>query len=129
MIGYYKNQRKDIVDIIKSSPQTYDGFYYVKDFPLINGKRSTLDGERDTKYYYTREYFKDKVCFDKSDIDLYLATMPKKYDINKMIKRDEKINEVIGDLKEHELYDKIPNVDYDLAELIDKTIYIFNLKN
>ena len=129
MIGYYKYPRKYIVDIIKSSPKTYDGFYYVKDFPLINEKRSKLDGERDTKYFYSREYFKDKLCFDDNEIELYVTTTKKEYDMDKMRRRDEKIKSVVNDLLDNELYEKIVNQDYNLAELIDTTIYIFNIKN
>jgi len=129
MIGYYKYPRKDIVKLIKSSPKTYDGLYYMKDFPSYNGKASNLIGERDTKYFYSREYFKDKVCFDDNEIDLYIATSEKKIDVNKMMKRDEKIKETINELSEYNLYDKIPGADYNLAELIDTTIYIFNIKN
>ena len=129
MIGYYKYPRKDIVKMIKSSPKTYDDLYYMKDFPLYNNKISNLIGERDTKYFYTREYFKNKVCFNEEEIDLYTATTEKKYDIKKMVKRDEKINETIDELSEYNLYDKIDGADYNLAELIDTTIYIFNIKN
>lgn len=129
MIGYYKYPRKDIVKMIKSSPKTYDDLYYMKDFPLYNNKISNLIGERDTKYFYTREYFKNKVCFNEEEIDLYTATTEKKYDIKKMVKRDEKINETINELSEYNLYDKIDGADYNLAELIDTTIYIFNIKN
>ena len=45
-----------------------------------------------------------------------------------MRRRDEKIKNVINDLLDNELYKKIVNQDYDLAELIDTSIYLDAVK-
>ena len=33
MLGYYKYTREEIADIIKNSPKTKDGYYFVGNFP------------------------------------------------------------------------------------------------
>lgn len=128
MLGYYKYTRNQIVNIIKKSPKTKDGYYYVYKFPVLNSMRGKIDGERDTKYYYTREYFKNKICFNEDDINCYLTISKMDYDINKMKTIDDKLKDIIGELNGMKLDNKIEDKDYTLDELIDTSIYLLNNK-
>ena len=131
MIGYFKFKREDIVNKIKKSPKTQDGYYFYKKFPEQNSKEGKIDGFNDKKYRYPRTLFKNKMCFDDKEIEIYLTEINNEedFDVDKMLKRDEQILETIMDFLDYDLFDKIPNYDFNLCELIDTCIYIFNIKN
>ena len=130
MIGYFKFKREDIVNKIKKSPKTQDGYYFYKKFPEQNNKEGKIDGFNDKKYCYPRELFKNKMCFNDKELEIYLTDVnDKNFDIEKMIKRDQHLFETISDFLEYNLFDKIQNYDFNLCELIDTCIYMFNLKN
>lgn len=128
MIGYYKNSRNKIVKIIKKSPKTNDGYYFVRDFPNLNGEQGKLDHGRDIDYFYHRNLFKDKFVFSDADIEAYLAKKNINFDFEKMQKLDEKLVNVIDDYLQYDLNDDIKGELYNLNELIDTTIFIFNNK-
>lgn len=128
MLGYYKYPRMHIVDAIKKSEQTSDGYYIMKNFPAMNNKTGTINDVNDSMYYYKRQYFKDKICFSNDDIKCYLAKKEMDYDIDKMVLLDKKIEDVTSGLLDFNLNDKIEGKDFTLDELIDTTIYIFNIK-
>ena len=129
MIGYYKYSRDKIADIIRKSPKTKDGFYFVRRFPELNTTTYQLDGENDTKYYYKRSCFENKYVFDDFELECYLAKSDKKLDIERMNKCDDQIANVIFDFIDYDLNDKLNGFSYNLNELIDTTIYLFNVKN
>ena len=130
MIGYFKFKRENIVNSIKNSPKTQDGYYFYKKFPEQNSKPGKIDGFNDKKYRYPRTLFKNKMCFDDKEIEIYLTEINNEnFDIDKMIKRDQHLFETISDFLEYNLFDKIQNYDFNLCELIDTCIYMFNLKN
>ena len=128
MLGYYKNSRNKIVKVIKKSPKTNDGYYFVRDFPNLNAEQGKVDNGRDTSYFYHRNLFKDKFVFSDADIEAYLAKKNKNFDFEKMQKLDEKLVNVIGDYLQYDLNDDIKDKLYNLNELIDTTIFIFNSK-
>ena len=129
MLGYYKYARDEIAEIIRKSPKTKDGFYYVKNFPQLNNERYRLDGENDNKYYYKRPCFGNKYVFDDFELECYLADTKKNLEVERMIKCDNQIADIIFDFLDYNLNDKIDGFSYNLNELIDTTIYFFNIKN
>ena len=128
MKRYYKYPRKEIVELIKKSPKTCDGYYYFPKFSHYNLKVGNINNERDTKYYYKRELFKNKICFNEYDINCYLSTLEINYDVNKMEFIDEKIKDIIKDFTDLKLNDKVPSENYTLNELIDTSIFFYNNK-
>ena len=128
MLGYYKYSRENIAKMIMESEQTDDGHYIMKNFPAINNKKGTINDVIDSSYYYNRENFKNKICFNEKDIECYLSKDKGKYDIDRMISLDEKIKNVTNGLLDFDLNDKIEDKEFTLSELIDTTIYIFNIK-
>ena len=129
MIGYYKYSREKIAEIIKKSPKTKDGFYFVKKFPELNNKPSQLDGEKDTEYYYKRSYFENKYVFDNFELECYLSKEKKNLDVDRMINCDNQLADIIFDFLDYKLNQKIDGFSYNLNELIDTTIYFYNIKN
>ena len=129
MIGYYKYSREKIAEIIKKSPKTKDGFYFVKKFPELNNKPSQLDGEKDTDYYYKRSYFENKYVFDNFELECYLSKEKKNLYVDRMINCDNQLADIIFDFLDYKLNQKIDGFTYNLNELIDTTIYFFNIKN
>lgn len=128
MIGYYKKKREDIVKIIKSSPITNDGYYVCKKFRYLNNAKGDV---LDKKYKYSREYFENKICFNQSDIEIYLENSPNSYDIDTMKQRDDYIYNIIKDEVEiHDNLDEnIEGCEFTLNDLIDTSIYFFNCKH
>lgn len=129
MIGYYKYSREKIAEIIKKSPKTKDGFYFVKKFPELNNKPSQLDGKKDTEYYYKRSYFENKYVFDSFELECYLSKEKKNLDVDRMINCDNQLADIIFDFLDYKLNQKIDGFAYNLNELIDTTIYFYNIKN
>lgn len=128
MLGYYKYRREEIADIIKNSPKTKDGYYFVRNFPELNNAQDKIDGENDSKYYYPRNIFKNKFVFNNYEIDSYLSRTENGLDDEKMKKIDNKIFETIYEFIDYGLNEKIPKCEFNLNELIDTTIYFYNIK-
>lgn len=128
MNGYYKYSRNEIVELIKKSPKTCDGYYFFPNFFYYNFKQGNINNENDSKYYYKRDKFKDKICFNVYDINCYLSTSKINYDIIKMQFVDNQIKNIIKDFENLGLKDKIPNEDYTLNDLIDTSIFFYNKK-
>lgn len=127
MIGYYKNKRKNIVKIIRSSPQTIDGYYFVKDFPGLNNEQGKIDNEKDV-YFYHRNLFANKFIFDEKDIDAYLSKKNINFDFERMQKLDNHLMDIISEYLDYNLFETIEGKLFNLGELIDTSIFIFNSK-
>lgn len=117
--------REELVDLIKKSPKTKDGYYFFPRFPnlvLLTGKI------KDNGYYYDRSIFKDKVCFHDEDLKSFLAKKSTKMDL--VLERfiDNKLQEVLHGLENLNLCCKINSKGTTLEELIDTTIYITKYK-
>jgi len=128
MLGYYKYSRENIAKIIRNSPKTKDGYYFVRKFPELNNEQGKLDGEKDSKYYYPRNIFTNKFVFNNYEIDSYLSKTENDLDFKKMQNIDDKIYETISDFVDYGLNEKIPNYEFNLNELIDTSIYFYNIK-
>ena len=128
MLGYYKYSREDIAKKIKESPKTNDGYYYFKDFPKLNSQKSGPDGFNDIKYYYSRDIFSNKLVFNDFEIKCYLSKKEEIFDVERMLMLDNKLLETIDEFLIYELNEDIPNFEFNLNELIDTTIYLFNVK-
>ena len=128
MLGYYKYSRENIAKIIRNSPKTKDGYYFVRKFPELNNEQGKLDGEKDSKYYYPRNIFANKFVFNNYEIDSYLSKTENDLDFKKMQNIDDKIYEAISDFVDYGLNEKIPNYEFNLNELIDTSIYFYNIK-
>jgi hypothetical protein len=129
MLAYYKYSRKDIVEEIRKSPKTDDGYYICKKFQIMNSEVIHPEGNKGS-YYYPREIFADKLCFNEEEIDMYLTTYPNEnFNYKKMQQRDTRLMEIIDKLIVYDINEKIPDVEYNLGELIDTFIYIYNIKN
>ena len=129
MIGYYKYSRNEIAEIIKTSPKTNDGFYYVRKFPELNNQTGKLDNENDSIYYYSRDLFMNKYVFNDFEIECYLSEKKKNFNYDKMQLLDTKIKTTIEDFINYGLNEQIPDYEFNLNELIDTTIYFYNIKN
>lgn len=122
MLGCYKKSREDIVNIIKKSPKTKDGYYICKQFINMNKQIGEI---KDSGYIYDRQNYSNKVCFSEEDINSYLEKEEKKYDIDRMKSKDDFIYEIIAKDIDLDLNDKIPNEDFTLGELIDCSMFYF----
>lgn len=117
--------RKELVDLIKRSPRTKDGYYFFPRFRAL----ILLEGDiRDTGYFYDRLMFKDKMCFDENDIRMLIAKKKVSVDIDLIRMIDTKIQSTLKGLEFLYIKDKIPGGDYTLEELIDSTIYFVKYK-
>jgi hypothetical protein len=128
MIGSFKKTRKDIVKLIMKCPMTPDNFYVCKDFRKWN---SELGDTTERNYKYSRSYFENKICFNTSDIELYLETFRvDNYDIDNMKKRDNYLYNIIKEEIEivDDIYENLPGCAFSLAELIDTSIFMYNSK-
>lgn len=117
--------RKELIEIIKKSPITNDGYYFCPRFKIIINQEGKID---DGKYFYDRSYFKNYMCFNKEDLDFFTAKKKTKKDIELLMFIQNKLNEVLKGYEFLHLKDKIPNEDYTLEELIDTTIYVIKYK-
>lgn len=127
MLGYYKNTRKEIVETIKKSPITDDGYYFCKKFKILN---ELIGDKLDEKYFFPREYFKNKICFTLDDIGAYLEKKKSKYDIVEMKKLDDYIYSTLkNDIENYEFNERIENNSFTLGELIDTAIFMYYNKN
>lgn len=123
MIGYYKKSREEIIDIIKKSPITDDGYYFCKEFKDINEK---IGEKLDRGYTFTRDQFKNKICFTLDDIGAYLEKKTSKFDIEEMKKLDDYIYRLLReDIEKYKINDYIENNSFTLMELIDTSIFMY----
>ena len=72
--------------------------------------------------------FKDKFVFSDDDIKAYMSKDNINFDFERMQRLDKKLLDVIEEFVMYKLDDKIENQQYNLNELIDTTIFIFNTK-
>lgn len=126
MLGCYKKSREDIVDIIKKSPKTKDGYYVCKKFIELNKK---IGEYKDNGYIYNREKYANKICFNETEIESYLEKKKKDFDIDWMKERDDFIYKTIFKDLDLDINEKIPNEEFTLGELIDCTIFFFASKH
>ena len=97
--------RKELVDLIKRSPRTKDGYYFFPRFRAL----ILLEGDiRDTGYFYDRLMFKDKMCFDDDDIRMLTAKKKLSIDIDLIRMIDTKIHSTLKGLEFLYIKDKIP---------------------
>ena len=88
-----------------------------------------LGDKLDKKYKYSRDYFENKICFNQSDIEIYLETNTYFNDIDRMKQRDDYIYNIIrDDVELYDLNDYIDGGHFTLDELIDTAIYFYNCK-
>lgn len=126
MLGCYKMTREEIVKRLQKSKVTTDGYYVCKEFRNMN---KALGDKLDKKYKYSRDYFENKICFNQSDIEIYLETNTNFYDIDRMKRRDDYIYNIIrDDVELYDLNDYIDGGHFTLDELIDTAIYFYNCK-
>lgn len=122
MLGCYKKTRENIVNIIRKSPQTEDGYYICKKFIDMNKQ---IGEHKDSGYIYSREKYNNKICFSEIEIESYLEKKEKKIDIDWMKERDDFIYKTIFRDLDLDINEKIPNEEFTLGELIDCTIFFF----
>jgi hypothetical protein len=123
MLGYYDKSRSEIVKMIKKCPTTEDGYYYCQRFPKINEKPGE---ESDKGYTFDRNYFKNKICFNLAELEVYLERGPSYFNIDKMKTKDDFLYGIIKPDLTKRLNKKIRNTQYTLGELIDSAIFYFN---
>lgn len=123
MLGYYKKSREEIINIIKKSPITDDGYYFCKDFKDINEK---IGEKLDRGYTFSRDQFRNKLCFTLDDINAYLEKKQSKFDINEMQNLDEFLYELLReDIEKYKINDYVEDKSFTLMELIDTSIYMY----
>ena len=118
--------REDLINLIKKSPRTPDGFYYFPKFTQM----AKIPGEIiDKNFYYSRDLFYNKKVFSNEDIQMFLSKEKSNYDLDLFIFIKNKINDIIGNCYEYcELKDKIPSMNYTLGELIDCALFVLMKK-
>ena len=117
--------RKELIEMIKKSPRTNDGYYFFPRFRILITQEGKIN---DTAYYYDRSYFKNYICFNDDDLNFFTTKKKSKMDIELFMFIQNKLNEVIKGFEFLSLKDIIPNEQYTLEELIDTTIYIIKYK-
>lgn len=127
MIGCYLLTREQIATVIRYSPVTNDGFFFCRHFPKLNSLVSPSK-QKETGYSFDRSYFKDKFCFSNAEIEIYLEKGKSFFNIGNMVRKDDFLKNVVGDLISYSLNDKIKNKEYTLNELIDTTLFYYNVK-
>lgn len=125
MLGSYKYTREEIIIKIKSCPTTADGFFICKKFNEWNNAR----GDKvDKGYYFNRLEFSNKICFNIAEIEVYIEKENIGFNIDNMHKRDDFLYGVIKEDLNKNLNDVIENQEFTLSELIDTTLYIYDVK-
>jgi len=117
--------RKELVELIKKSPQTKDGYYY---FPRFKNLILQQGKEKDTGYFYDRCLFQNKMCFHEEDFKVFLSKRKMKIDFQLEHFIDTKLEEALKGIEFLALDDKLYGKDYTLGELIDTTIYLTKYK-
>lgn len=125
MLGYYKKSREEIIKLIKKCQTTEDGYYFCPKFLKLNEE----PGEKeDKKYTFNRGYFKNKICFNKAELEIYIETEPSYFNIEKMKAKDDFLYGIIKTDINKKLNKKIRNSHYTLGDLIDSAIFYFDYK-
>lgn len=117
--------RKELIELIRKAPKTKDGYYY---FPRFRALVMHTGDIKDDGYYYDRLLFKDKMCFDETDLKMFTARKKSCLDADLRRFIDNKLTEVLKGIEFLYLKDKVPGTDYTLEELIDNTIYLVKHK-
>lgn len=117
--------RKELVEIIKKAPITKDKYYY---FPRFRALVLLPGNIKDDGYYYDRSLFRDKMCFDETDLKMFTARKRAIVDADLRRFIDNKLKEVLKGIEFLQLKDQVPGTDYTLEELIDNTIYLVKHK-
>ena len=125
MISSNLFSRKELVDMIKKSQKTHDGYYYFPRFRNLVLQKGKI---KDTGYFYDRSIFEDKMVFTNEELEIFLAKRKKKFDIQLMHFIDTKLKDALFGIEFMGLKDKIIDKDYTLEELIDTSIYIIKYK-
>lgn len=121
----YKYPRETLVKRIKNSPVTDDGYYYCKNFKRwVNMKGTNID----QGYTFDRVHFKDKLCFNNAEIEVFLDKDKSNFDIYKMERKDAFLFDVIKDNLNDKLHKNIHNSKYTLGELIDSALFYYGYK-
>lgn len=117
--------RSELVELIKRSPRTRDGYYYFPRFQSLLELPGTIC---DNVYYYDRSVFRNKICFDYIDLNAFLST--KKVHLDFELRRfiDSKLKDTLQGLESLSLYDIVKGHNFTLEELIDTTIYLTKYK-
>ena len=117
--------RKELVELIKKSPQTTDGYYFCPRFKAL----VMLEGpNQDGQYQYDRYLFRRKMCFTNDDIKVFLSERELPIDEDLITITDAKMEDALNGLEMLKLSDKVPNGDYNLDELIDTAMFIIREK-
>jgi hypothetical protein len=125
MLGSYKYTREEIILKIKSCPITQDGFFICTNFNEWNNAH----GDKVEKgYFFNRQEFANKICFNIAEIEIYTERENIGFDINNMHKRDQFLFEVIKQDINKNLNDIIQGQKFTLSELIDTTLYYYDVK-
>jgi hypothetical protein len=117
--------RKELIDLIKKSPRTHDGYYY---FPRFTNLVMQQGKEQDNGYFYDRCLFSRKMCFGDDDLKAFMSRKKIKYDIQLSSFIDSKLEDTLKGIEFLHIKDKLIDKDYTLEELIDTTIYITKYK-
>lgn len=125
MLGYYKYTREEIINKIKRSPKTKDGYYVCRKFKEWN---KMLGEKLEKGKLYSRECFQNKICFNNLDLKRYYAEGTFDENIAQMVRRDEFIYDIIHKDLKLPLNKKLPGKKFTLSELIDATIFYFDCK-
>lgn len=121
MISFNMFSRQELVEMIKKSPQTKDGYFYFPRFPQILFLKGKI---KDTGYFYDRSVFSNKICFNEKDIKSFLSKRSTKMDFILEHLIDNKLKEILKGLETLHLNSYIDSKGFTLEELIDTTIYI-----
>lgn len=117
--------REELMKMILNSQKTKDGYYFFPRFKIL----SRIKGKKkDNEYYYDRELFFNKMCFNDEEIKLFMSKRKMKYDIELMKIIDNRLNDILAGIEYLDLVDKIPDKDFNLEELIDSCIYMIKYK-
>ena len=123
MLNSYNLSRIELVKLIKSSNKTLDGNYWFPRFLELAFEK----GRQNDPYYYTREYFRYKMYFNKDEINIFLAKERKNdFDIEEMYRKSLMFYDVNKELSTLGINDYIPTQKYKLCELIDCFEYIYS---
>ena len=125
MIRSNQLSRIELVDLIRKSPKTHDGYYFFPRFPTLLMSKGNI---KDNGYHYDRSIFKDKMAFTEEEIRVFLAKRSIKFDFMLMRLVDSKLKEAIKGYEFLCLKDIVLNKEYSLEELIDTTIYLIKYK-
>lgn len=126
MIGYYKYTRQFIVEKIKKSQLTKDGFFYCPDFPKWNAAQGNY---LERGYTFSRDCFSKKICFNTADIENYLETTRSYYNISESIAKDAYLFNILQEFGNMNIREFIDSYGNTLEDLIDTSIYIYNNSN